>query len=233
MRRRDALIAVGAVAGAITLPRLIRRLVPPTSNRRPIPGLPGFEWLEGAAPTGQSGAFAGLDGVNSPRLSNPCRAFYGADGWAAGLPIVVFSDFYCPYCRELSRELIAFSESRDDIRLIWREYPIFGARSDQAARAALAAGMQGAYLAAHEYLMMRPLTPQMPDDLGLDAAQFAHDMASAQITKTLADHRGQARALGVIGTPATLIGRVLVQGRLDPALLSALIDEQKATPPPC
>ena len=63
--------------------------------------------------------------------------------------LVEFFDYNCPYCKMMA-PLIAQAESVDpQLRIVYKEFPILGAGSVYAAKAALAANKQGKYEAFH------------------------------------------------------------------------------------
>jgi hypothetical protein len=112
-RRRDLLIVLAAVGAAVALPPYLRRRAG-IFEFEPIPGLPGFRRLPTGAVSGGSGSDFILTGLTptSPQQADlrrkvaqdPCKAVFGAKGWAAGdLPVAVFTDYNCPYCPTLSR----------------------------------------------------------------------------------------------------------------------------------
>jgi protein-disulfide isomerase len=66
---------------------------------------------------------------NAPVLGNP-------DG---DVTVVEFFDYNCPYCRRVMAEVKGLLADDDNVRLVYREWPILGDGSVFAARAALAA----------------------------------------------------------------------------------------------
>lgn len=159
-----------------------------------------------------------------------CEALFGPDPIPNGVvPIASFSDYHCIFCRVLTPRLQALSETREDIRLKWHELPILGPQSDLAARAALAAGRQGAYAAMHARLIRAAFQPSetylraVTQDLGLDADRLIQDMRSPEITEALLDSRALAQVFDLVGTPALVVGRTLVQGEISSGHLDQLI----------
>ena len=71
--------------------------------------------------------------------------------------IVAFLDYRCPYCKKLTN--IISKMQADNVRIIYKEWPILGDSSVLAARAGLAADKQGKYLAFHTQLMNSRLIP--------------------------------------------------------------------------
>ncbi len=140
-------------------------------------------------------------------------------GAGADLTMVVFTDYRCPACRASAGAMEAAVRGDGRVTVVYKDWPIFGGASITASTIAIAAAPQGIYPALHRLLMAerRGLTPAVLDELvrraGGDPAQLAAGGAPAQ----LAANARQARALGLPGTPAYLIGPVLVVGALDEA----------------
>ncbi len=59
--------------------------------------------------------------------------------------IVEFFDYNCPYCKRAAADVKALLAADDDVRVVYREWPILGEASVLASRAALAARAQGKY----------------------------------------------------------------------------------------
>ncbi|MDP1026948.1 DsbA family protein [Sphingomonas sp. KR1UV-12] len=142
----------------------------------------------------------------------------------ADLTMVVFTDYRCPACRASAPALEAAVAADGRVTVAYRDWPIFGDASVAAARVALAVE-PARYGALHRLLMRerRPLTPDVLFDLvarvGDDPARVRAVIArnSAAIDARLAANARAAAALGLPGTPAWLIGGVLVVGALDEA----------------
>ena len=66
-------------------------------------------------------------------------------------------DYRCPYCKKLTN--IIADMRADNVRIVYKEWPILGDSSLLAARAGLAADKQGKYLAFHTRLMNSRLIP--------------------------------------------------------------------------
>ena len=178
------------------------------------------QFFQRAAPLGRdvSGnltAQALLFDRNSPRLDNP----------AADLTVVIFTDYQCPACKQSAPALAAAVRRDGRVRLIFKDWPILGPVSDEAARVAVAAIPQGIYPALHVRLMQerRSLT-----DAVLQAAVEAAGgnwqrlRADLAIDRTAIDQRiartgADAMALGIDGTPAFVVGTILIIGGLDEA----------------
>jgi protein-disulfide isomerase len=106
-----------------------------------------------------------------------------------------------------------------------------------AAKAALAAKRQGAYVAFHEALMRGAFvaTPAFLADLAarldIDPEQMRADMQSPETARAIAESRALARLFAFPGTPALIVGRTVVVGEIDDATLRALIDREREDGP--
>ena len=247
MRRRDVLVAGGVVAVAVAIPPILRR-IPDDFEFEPLPGFAGFRRIAGGSMSGGIDPFFGLDARDTPqamptpvRTASPCEALFGAEGWPADiLPIAIFSDFNCPYCKVLERLLIDLRDKGGPIRLIWHEMPLLGAASRRSAQAVLAARFFDAEDAARAYLSQRFLRPgpaalrRMADDLGLPRDAFVQAVSGPRVAQALATSMDLGRRLGIPGTPGTMVGRTLVIGAINKASLSKLIEIERSQPKrPC
>ena len=152
-------------------------------------------------------------------------------GWNpdGDVTIVEFFDYRCPYCRAVVPQLAQLKKQDRGIRYVYKEWPILGPISKVAARAALAAWKQGRYEEYHEALMTYPgkLTEkgvfETAERLGLDVDRLREDMEAPEIAASLARTQGLAKALGVTGTPAFVIGNELLPGAVNLDRLKAAV----------
>ncbi len=87
-----------------------------------------------------------------PSLGNP----------KGDLTVVEFFDYQCPYCKKLAPEIAQLMPEDGNIRLVLKDWPIFGAVSKSAAQLALAAKYQDKYAEAHDALI--GATTKLTDD---------------------------------------------------------------------
>ena len=71
--------------------------------------------------------------------------------------IVEYMDYQCPYCRATHQPLKQLLAQDKKVRVIFRDWPIFGQASEAAALVAIASKYQGKYVATHDALMETPL----------------------------------------------------------------------------
>jgi protein-disulfide isomerase len=165
---------------------------------------------------------------------DPADPAHGAAADAADVTIVEFSDYRCPYCKRMAEPLAALLASDRRVRLVIKEIPILGPDSTVAARAALAAQRQGKHAAMHAALMARrgeldeAAVLAVARELGLDVERLKRDMGDPAISARIERNLALARALGVDGTPAFVVGDRFVPGAVDPETLRRLVAEARA-----
>lgn len=151
--------------------------------------------------------------------------------------IVEYTDYQCPFCRAAHDALLKLAATDKKVRIIYRDWPIFGKQSERAARLAIASQWQGKHAAFHDALMksLRPLTEQSikaaAKKAGVDWARLEADLKSrsAEVEALLARNDEQAMQLGLNGTPGFIIGETLYAGGMDLAgLKEAVADARKA-----
>ncbi len=171
----------------------------------------------GVAPPASAARLSGaerrfLDDPGSPVLGNP----------RGTTTVVEFFDYRCPYCRLMQPKLQGLLADDRQIRLVLKEWPVFGGPSVEAARVALASAWQGKYGAVHEALFATPLPldhtaiRQAVRQAGVDMDRLDRDMAErgGELDAMLARNRAAAHALGLQGTPGFVIGAAVVPGAL-------------------
>jgi protein-disulfide isomerase len=130
--------------------------------------------------------------------------------------IVEYMDYQCPYCRATQGPLKQLLAKDRRIRVIFRDWPIFGRASEHAALIAIASKYQGKYVAVHNALMETPLPlteakiKAAAKKAGADWDRIQKDIAahSEEIEDLLARNDQQAQLLGLQGTPGFIIGNV-------------------------
>jgi len=153
---------------------------------------------------------------------------------AGDVTVVEFFDYRCGYCRGVAPAVRALVQADPRVRLVYKELPILGPDSLVAARMALAARAQGKYTAFHDALMAvdGPLTSAaalgVARTVGLDTDRLERDMATPAITAALQRNLDLARALGLNGTPAFVVGGQIAPGALDLEALKRLVEEARA-----
>lgn len=158
----------------------------------------------------------------------------------AAVTVVEFYDYRCAYCHAAMQWVIDLTRTRRDIRIVFKELPILGESSMEAARAALAARPQGRYLQFHQALMSFPLDRELTtaeiDGIarrsGIDVTRMRRAMNDREITAILEQNRAQAIDYNITGTPGFVINGELIPGFNQQALETRLREaarEQRAS----
>ncbi|MBA3067934.1 MAG: DsbA family protein [Hyphomonas sp.] len=149
----------------------------------------------------------------------------------AKVTIVEFFDYRCGFCKRSADWVRELPEAYDgQVRVVYKELPIFGGISENAALATLAAGKQGKYVDLHMALMALKsnddLTEKKIDELagavGINVAKMRADMKSSAVQKQLADMKELGKLLDVGGTPGFFIGDQHIEGANVPAVEAAI-----------
>jgi protein-disulfide isomerase len=202
--------------------------------------LPGFRQLAGTGAAGLTGALALLpSGPSLPVPDDLCRALFADPGdpvvGLGPVDLALFTDYQCPYCRVLSRLVLAQAEA-GAVRAVVKEWPVLGPGSVTAARLALAADAQGDFTAMHTRLMRTAFIPtpdyarEVAEDTGLDPDVLLADMQDPGRIAHFERVAALAGAFGFRGTPAMVVGRTVVEGAITEAQLAALIAAEAEGP---
>jgi protein-disulfide isomerase len=166
-------------------------------------------------------------------LAHPETPLAGG-GATATVTIVEWFDYNCPFCRKTHSHVQQLLHTNPSVRVLYKEWPIFGRVSDYAARSALAATWQRKYLRAHDALLGTPQALTETTEVvavlntaGIDLTRLQHDrnLHAAEIEAIIARSEQEARTLGLRGTPGFLIGRQLVSRSLNLSQLQELLQE--------
>lgn len=136
----------------------------------------------------------------------------------APIVIVEFFDYRCTYCHAALDWVVRTQRARNDVRFVFKEFPILSQTSFEAAQAALAAAPQGRYFQFHRALMgfRGELTSERIDALarqaGIDVARMRRDMTNPDITAHLEENRARAIDYQISGTPGFVINGELISG---------------------
>ncbi|MDF1677255.1 MAG: DsbA family protein [Legionellaceae bacterium] len=146
---------------------------------------------------------------NADQIFKPDGAFTGNP--KGNVTIVEFFDYQCVHCKRMKPIIGELSTKNPKLRVIYKELPIFGKRSETASRAALAAAKQGKYAEMQAALLKiekrldDALVMSTAQSVGLDMAKLKQDMQSQAITDELAMNQALAEKLNLMGTPAFIL----------------------------
>ena len=150
---------------------------------------------------------------DAPVLGNP----------KGDVTLVEFFDYQCPYCKKSHPTVKKLVEQDGNIRLVLKDWPVFGGASIFAAQAVLGAAQIGQYEKAMEALMRTSgkLTEEVVEKALTGAGLKMTDIVAAvnkhdgKISGLLDRNYSQALALNFVGTPSFVIGSHLYPGVLD------------------
>ncbi len=151
----------------------------------------------------------------------------------ATITVVEFFDYQCPFCKRLAPNLDKVLDGDDDVRVVFKEFPVFGEDSTLASRAALASRNQGLYHDYHVALMKNRgqlserVVMRLAERVGLDMDQLRADMDSPEVAAALQANFQQAQRLGVRGTPSFVVDDEMIPGALDVNTLRRLIQSKR------
>ena len=138
--------------------------------------------------------------------------------------MVMFFDYNCPFCMKAQPDLVRLFDEDKKIRVVYKDWPIFGDVSTYAAQVALASKWQDKYVAVHDALIGKRVRKATKDQVrsiaseaGLDLPKLDGDLRdhATEIAAVLKRTDKQAVQLDLPGTPVFLIGRFKVQAALD------------------
>lgn len=149
------------------------------------------------------------------------QAFFNAGAPVVGnsqgqVTLVEFFDYRCGHCRSAAPAIESVLKDHSNLKVVYKELPIFKGDSQQAALAALAANEQGKYAAFHNALMKAPQPlnkaklVQVARSVGLDTKRMLQDMNDTALQKQLDDNMALAKDLlqdtvGYVFTPIIIV----------------------------
>ncbi|MCY0962157.1 DsbA family protein [Streptomyces sp. H27-H5] len=139
----------------------------------------------------------------------------------ADAPVVLieYSDFKCGYCGKFARdtepELVKKYVEAGTLRIEWRNFPIFGAESEAAAKAAWAAGRQDRFERFHSVAYADGAKEkgfgearliELAREAGVpDLERFKRDMAGEEAAAAVRADQEEGYRIGVTSTPSFLV----------------------------
>ena len=159
--------------------------------------------------------------------------------------IYEFFDYNCGYCKHGNSVLTEVLKAQDDVKVVLKNFPIFGEISTTPAKASIAAKEQGEekVKAFHNALFKANLRPTGNKDIekqvekavfdvakkaGLDVAKLKKDMEAPVVEEELLKTRQLAEKLGIQGTPAFVIGNQFFPGYIEaPVMIDAINSAKK------
>lgn len=147
------------------------------------------------------------------------------------ITVVEFFDYKCTYCKSSSKEVLDLIAKNPDVRFVFKEMPILTDTSVKASQLQLASNKtNGKYLNVFGQLMAEKAlddngVQRIMGENGVDAGRL-DAKAKATADKHITENKSLAKALGVEGTPAFIVGDHVIAGWI-PEELQAGIEESR------
>jgi protein-disulfide isomerase len=138
--------------------------------------------------------------------------------------IVIFFDYNCGHCKNASRAIDNVVKNDPNVRVIFKDLPIFGGASTLAAKYSVAVSMvEGRkFLDFHRALMNGSARDEKTIEDALVVAKISVEKIrkilsskSKEIDARLEDNMKLAGALGIEGTPAMIVGEQFIPGYIN------------------
>lgn len=180
----------------------------------------------------QDRQLADLVDANREAIETP---FEGA--WAGAkngdVVLVEFFDYACPYCKASVADVKRLLAEDKKLKVVWRDFPVLGEESREAAMASLSAARQNRYRAFNEHMFDNG----RPDRANLIAAvraakmnevQTGRDLNSPAFRSEIQNNLELGRVLGLSGTPSYVIGNQILNGAVGYEALKEAIARARA-----
>lgn len=131
--------------------------------------------------------------------------------------LVEFFDYQCVHCYNLHKKGVVkqLIKSNPNLRVVFKEFPIFGDASIYASKAAMAAAAQGKYVAMRNAIfslgeiegkLKNADIDKVAKKIGLNMSDYKAFIASSKGKAVIDADYKVAQALGIQGTPSFIIG---------------------------
>jgi protein-disulfide isomerase len=146
---------------------------------------------------------------------------------------VVFMDPLCGACRSFHKVLESYLGEKKNFKILIKEYPIFGEKSEMLVRANLAAMKQGKYEEFSQAILKTSGEVSIRQLMGIATAlnmnsdQLHQDMSSPEMDKALNETKKLASSenLNITGTPTFIVGDVLFVGGVDKSTFETIVEQ--------
>ncbi|WP_042251254.1 DsbA family protein [Paracoccus sp. PAMC 22219] len=151
------------------------------------------------------------------------------------ITLTEFFDYNCPHCKTMLPVMSDLVRSDPQLRVVLREWPVFGPGSEFAARASLAALPTGNYWRLHAGLLgMRGRAEEATvmrtvRDLGLDEAAIRTGMDGDAVERHITNSHLLGDHMGLMGTPSFICGDEAAFGAMSLEELRALVQRGRRT----
>lgn len=132
--------------------------------------------------------------------------------------VVEFFDYNCPACKVQYTTFSELIKKHKDVKVVFKEFPIFGPQSDKNAMIALAVNAidRTKYIDFHEKMMMfqgradEAQALKFVKEIGLNVEKVKAKAESKEVAEVLAMHRELGGKIKVQGTPTVIVADEVV-----------------------
>ncbi|MFA4993768.1 MAG: DsbA family protein [Bdellovibrionales bacterium] len=148
----------------------------------------------------------------------------------AKVTLLEFYDYLCGYCKMAEDAVEKVLKEDKDVKVVYKNYPILGPVSLEAAKAGLASVKQGKFQEFHSALMNKKehLTSEMiyqvAKEVGIDVEKLKKTMGEASINDAINASLKLGQDLGVRGTPFFIVNSASFPGVLNYEQLKNAVD---------
>lgn len=172
--------------------------------------------------------FAPVLAANRAALETPFGSSWkGAT--KADVVLVEFFDYACPYCKASNPHIDQLIKEDPGLRVVYREMPILGQNSINAARLSLAASKAGRFGQFHDALYAAGRPSPETNAAAASAANISSTPVENDpaIEAELRRNFQLASQLGATGTPVFVVGDRVLNGAVGYDALKAAIEEAR------
>ena len=152
----------------------------------------------------------------------------------ASITIVEYSDFQCPYCRQVESSLRqVMKKYGDQVRLVYMDFPLpFHQHAMEAAMAARCADEQGQFWAYHDALFEKgsglstTALKAAATGLGLDRARFDTCLDDHKYQSAVIADRTQGETAGASRTPYFIVNGHSMNGAQPLSAFESVMDKE-------
>ncbi len=175
--------------------------------------------------------------ISEPRIEIATEGHPAKGPASAPVTIVEFSDFECPFCKNVVPTLEQVTQKYgDQVRLVFRQFPLSSIHpnAQKAAEAALCANEQGKFWEMHDAMFKDQKALEVSalkvtaGNIGVDKAKFDQCLDSGRFASRVKEDERAGALAGVSGTPALFINGRALSGAVPFETMAQLIDEELA-----
>ncbi|NBX84871.1 MAG: DsbA family protein [Gammaproteobacteria bacterium] len=128
----------------------------------------------------------------------------------ANVTVIEFFDYQCGHCQKMNPIMKELLSKNKNVKVVYREFPIFGKTSVVASQAAIAAGLQGKYVQMQQLLFSEKkiddkVVLELAKKAGLDMTKFQADMKGQVVNDLINQNRKLAESMKLFGTPVFIV----------------------------